>query len=308
MPKLPQSHFGVASWLHYAQPFVAPHASLGYAPVPGEHRFRIETEAGEEYTFRITVNEDRSRATPASDGAEVWLFGCSYGFGWGVGDGECVGARLAASANVRVRNFSANGYSTVHALTRAGRLLEQHAPPAAIVLFYASFHCDRNIAAPLWLASYEPFRPVLNGARYLRAGMTSEGRLYARLVPIFDEHLGKVDKSIIRHDDYYARQVTAALIGSFAELASKAGVGFVVAAQHTAPDDDMERRVREASPVHVPWLDISVPFEREYLCAPFDRHPNARAHALWAERLSAYLSRSQSDVRAPLKSVQQPAS
>jgi hypothetical protein len=69
---------------------------LGWVPVPG--RYAYSTTGAPRHRIEITVDTDRTRevAKPPPGAEEIWFFGCSFTYGWGVTDGDDYVGRIAA--------------------------------------------------------------------------------------------------------------------------------------------------------------------------------------------------------------------
>ena len=120
---------------------------LGYRMLPGRYTVRFPTGFG----FDVPHGEDslrivREPARPTPAGApELWIFGCSFSYGWGVDDSAVYAWQVQQMLpDWAVVNFSVNGYGTLQSLRQLERGLAEREAPAVVVLAYAAFHDERN--------------------------------------------------------------------------------------------------------------------------------------------------------------------
>ena len=121
--------------------------ALGYGMLPG--RFTVRFPTGD--AFRLTNGDDSLRKSrPAAQAPEpeapaLWIFGCSFSYGWGVDDEDVYAWQLQeALPRWDVTNFSVNGYGTLQSLLQLEKALAERPAPAVVVLAYAGFHDARN--------------------------------------------------------------------------------------------------------------------------------------------------------------------
>ncbi len=289
---------------HYSQvPVVtAPSASLGWVNRPGEYSYSLTADG--KNIVRYTIAEDGRRKITGDDSGEkpeIWIFGCSFSFGWAVTDGEEYAARLAALApGHRVKNYSVPGYGTFQALLRYEELVKSNKPAPIVVYGFASFHDERNAASFEWLRNIRrngrgqywvstPFAELKNGklVRHAPVSFTvfpfSE---HSDLLTAAQDGWGRFSAS---GRERTAREVTVALIQQFAETAKKNGSRFLVLAL-SLPRDGEYYFTNVADPP-LEYVDGS----RYGVLTPArmvpgdNLHPNAAIHVHWAEKLAAYL-------------------
>lgn len=294
-----------------------------YGLVASTGRFDIELEPG--YAFTVTVNEEHLRIIPSSplppqheahESDEVWLYGCSFVWGWGVDDDETYAWQLQqALPDCLITNFASFGYSgTINAWFRLrdhlarieavpGGVPGAEAPKRIAVLGHAAFHDVRNVLAPSWRFLMEAylsrkragetvdcthFRLDANGeleeqhARIggfmLRLSRSSALLLTCRAIPLFSE--GSAE-GILEP----ARPVTRALLKAFIDECRDANVICVIAGVYN--DDVTREDLAYCSELGAFSVDISVDLEDPALAMP-DGHPSPRAHQLFADKLLAF--------------------
>ncbi|SLN76845.1 SGNH/GDSL hydrolase family protein [Roseisalinus antarcticus] len=220
-------------------------------------------------------------ATPAK-GPRVGIYGCSFTYGTGLTDEETFAARLQdARPQVRILNRGIGGHGTTQNLLQLRRDIAQGAVDAAVFAIISD-HRFRNIAHPQRMRQYlSPDWYHLGVEQVPVARLDADGR--ARIVyhPIWQPVIRDADFHIFLPDDFMINSATLAVLDLVRETTAEAAVplGFVLL---DALDPDFSAAVRDRFPeTH----DISTPYDRDHTFLPRDIHPNARANALFAERL-----------------------
>lgn len=274
------------------------HPLLGYAHLPGQFQITINGQ----YSFHVTHLPNSLRITRPLDTyqegeqrPEIWIFGCSYTYGWPLNDEDTYPWLLQSRfPDMNVVNFGVNGYGTIHSLIQFQEALKT-SKPALVILAYAPFHDYRNTllrARKKELASWNHLGPLVQPfARF----DPSDRLNYGIASPDFVE-FPLMRRSSLAHfieqqydywEGYFSRshQVTEKLILQMAEAASRESIPFIIAGissgQETASLMALADRRR------IPAVDISVDLEKEgNSCAPYDlTHPGKRATRLYADRL-----------------------
>jgi len=268
-------------------PISRPHPIYGEIPRPGHYLVEIEVpDASGSYRFVMDVDQDGYRTTSPDPQVhagqpEVWIFGCSFTWGFPLDNADSYPWRVqSALPEVRVRNYGMQGVGNVHALRQLRELLEDapRAPPRVAVFGYCSFHRERNVGGSA--------RDVAPGEA---AGATAAHLLDWRQV------LGEraLEQPLPAGLPRPADQATAVTIGVMRELAalcSRHGIRPLLAVQYlVAPFDPV---VEAARAFGMEVVDMQVDFRLPaFNVMPFDNHPNAEAHALYADKLLPALGR-----------------
>jgi len=272
-------------------------AVLGYRMLPGRYTVRFASGSA----FRVTHGVDTLRRTrpPDSprgtdpDAPALWIFGCSFSYGWGIDDDEVYAWHLQRwLPDWRVVNYSVNGYGTLQSLLQLERALEQEKAPAIVVLAYAAFHVDRNTFVRERRKRVAPFSSLgplvqpfarLDDEGELRLEMAEveyrewPGMRYSALV-----HTAEQRWNAIERDRAGGLAVTRALVRRFVDLAQRAGARVVVAGIAGASEEVLaEAAALGATPLHLA-LDLDRPGMRNL---PHDAHPSPLAHRQYAGRL-----------------------
>lgn len=275
-----------------------PHPTLGYRNLPG--RFTVTKRSG--FSFEVTHLPNTLRATAAAmepdrafpDG-EVWLFGCSFTYGWSLDDDQTYAWLLQeAFPDSKVVNFGVNGYGTLHSLLQFREALQAAAPRLAI-LAYASFHDHRNTFSRTRqkrVTRVTGFGPLAQPF----ARLDGDGRLqYFQPAEEYTEfplmrRLALAHSLEMLYNRFELRrlrslEVSRALVAEMARTAAGHEVPFVVAAIFRGGP-----MLEFAASREIRTIDIAVDLRRpENTNLPHDRHPSALANEIYASRLAPLL-------------------
>ncbi len=136
-------------------PFYVHDPVQGYGVRPGSYEI-VFSEPGKDkpLRWRATIEDDGGRATAPHrvNGARtLYVFGDSWVFGWGVDDEMTAAWQLQTAlrdAGWAVRSYAQGGYGTVNELISFRALRERLGPDDVLVLPYAYFYRERNVASP----------------------------------------------------------------------------------------------------------------------------------------------------------------
>ena len=280
------------------------HSTLGHTYFPGKFEVIIK----DEHKFVVTHNLDNRRITSRlnhnssakEDLPEVWIFGCSFTHGWSVNDEETFPWLVQKSfPNYQVVNFGVGGYGNVHSMIQFKEALRTGSRPFLVILTYADFHDIRNSFTRSWK------KKVSTGTRWKKVGVFSEpyaflnrnGMIeyskinieyteiplmrYSALAHLLEKAYNKMENS-----RYKIKKVSKEIILDFYRLAEKTKIPFVIAGIDPAASGMLE----DLKSLNLHTVDISVDYSlRKYNNVPFDSHPNAEAHKLYAKKLNEFL-------------------
>lgn len=291
--------------------FYAPHPTLGYSNLPGKF---VITQHNGTYTWRATHLDSTLRITrpletygegqPAKD--EIWIFGCSWVYGWALNDHETLPWTLQERLrDYEIVNFGAGAYGTIHSLIQFREALERGEKPRVAVLTYAWFHNERNTYIRMWRKETAPYNE-LGSVLFPSARIDGSGALRYKMVEVEYAEFPFMRSSALMHaiEMFYNRNVeyhlskteavTKALIREFYNLCRKEDIGFVLAGL-----DDYYKTVEVLNHfgrMGVPAVDISIEdFDDGYRNLPYDPHPNAGAQEIFAGKLESFLKDSMFD-------------
>lgn len=272
-----------------------PHPTLGYTYLPG--RFTVTLANGYSYVVThlpnsLRVTQPLDNYSGASDKPEIWIFGDSFTYGWSLNDEETYPWLLQQRLeDYQIVNFGVGGYGTIHSLLQYREALGLKRPKLAI-LAYAGFHDERNTLARMWQKAITnnkskplkiPYASLADdGGLQIHLGTDFVYREFpmmrqSALIHSLEWNWNKVETKLL-----HSHQVSEALIMEMAKLSEEHQVKFLVAAI-SQEDRQMLKFLTQRG---IPNVDISVEFKTgRYLNLPHDRHPNAAANKLYADKL-----------------------
>lgn len=270
---------------------------LGYRMLPGRYTVRFPTG----FAFDATHGEDtlrivrESQREPAPGAPGLWIFGCSFSYGWGVDDPAVYAWQLQQMLpDWDVVNFSVNGYGTLQSLRQLERGLVEREPPAVVVLAYAAFHDERNTFVRHRRKRVAPFS-VLGPLVQPFARLSEQGALVVEMADVtYREWPGMRQSALIHTAEQRWNQVeservdsagiTQALVARFIETARAAGARVIVAGIAGRFGPVLVRAAEEGAEPLALAVDLGQPGMRN---PPPDAHPSPQAHWQYAARLRA---------------------
>ncbi len=280
--------------------FYQKHATLGYTHIPG--RFAVTLNKGAPFsathlpnTLRVTHPIDSYGESRRKE--EIWIFGCSFTYGWGLNDEETYPWLLQERfPESEIVNFGVGGYGTIHSLLQFRDALRIKSPKVA-VLAYGDFQDDRNtflrrrrkaVAAVNNLGPLvQPYARLdaQGGLQYLFAAVEYTefpGMRYSAFAHFIENQYNQFEDSFIHSHD-----VSKALILEMAKVAREHNVTFVIAGISGA--DGTLEVLKVANEHGLLSVDISVDSRVPANTLPTDRHPSAVANRKYAEALEGFL-------------------
>ena len=256
---------------------------------PGVHWFSakyISPLHKETWKYRVTIGCDGYRATSEDPvhyqgKPAIWIFGCSYTFGWPLNDQETfpwlIQQRLS---DYCIRNLGMGGYGNVQALLQLKQELLNQPPPVVAVFVYNPFHLVRNVAAPSYVNN--EVRVLFDATFHIpKASIDEHGKLAIQLIPI--EHLEGRDPSLQE-----LVSITQLIFQAIKTRCDEQKIISILAFQTGKLDDPV---VQYCAQIGFKIIDMSLDLSPEkYRMLPFDAfHPNAKAHIIYSEKLLAGL-------------------
>ena len=282
----------------------APDAELGFAVLPGVHTVAItNTVTAERHVFRVTVDARGRRVTSPAPEAfagkpEIWMLGDSFVFGWGNNDETTLGYFLQRYLpDRRVANFAGAGYGNLHGLIQLRREFAAGGPPpVTIVVGYAAFYNERNVASPNRLRAFRHSASGAGGAGWSteeavrfthpRARLAGD-RLVVDYVPLFtaedraEGHRRRREPEPPLESQY---AVTRRVLGEILDLGRARGCRMILAFLEGNDADPVVAFAREAG---YEVADLRPDYKKAEWddFRPFDYHPGPRAQSVYAWKL-----------------------
>lgn len=281
--------------LEHAPTMTRPDDALGWAPVPGVYRWKPDPQAD---AVRLTLGADGGRGEAGK--ASVLLFGGSFMLGFGVDDGEDVGAVLARELpGESVRNFGVPGYGTLQARRHYERVIDQADPGATILYGLNELHDARNACTRSWLhaldraGAHHPWVQCPWAAFNGQAVVEHAPRRYAHLrASEVSALVHLLELASIDLRDRFLRtktETTIRLVAGWRDRVESAGGRFKVALLWAPTREDAYlRRLSELGVSLVDLRGAGFPAV-DGSAIPVDGHPSAQTHERWGVRLGAVL-------------------
>lgn len=285
-----------------------PDETLGYKNIPGKFKVIFKDSSGEhpDYIVEQIIGDDNLRITHPPDRKSrpgtppIWIFGCSFTFGWSVNDNGTYPWLLQSELpNYDVVNFSSIGYGTLHFLLMYKDALAKREKPAVIVVTYASFHDMRNVFSSyrrLRVLPWEKLGPLEQPYAVMKNGRLVIHRAYTAvpMLPLLEHsslafklysfYSAHIEPSILKQ-----RDITKELFLEIRDVSAENGVKMVVAGVYD--DQDTRDFLKWCESQGMPAVDISVPNGDVSLTnMPYDAHPSAKAHKIFADKLFRFLT------------------
>ena len=278
------------------------HPTLGYTLLPGQFKVTLPSS----YTFTMThLPEGRRITRPfhlyngADEKEEIWIFGCSFTYGWSLNDDETYAWTLQKSfPDYDIVNFGTSGYNTLQSFLQFLRALESKRKLKFVIVAYAHFHDERNTFIRSWRKKVSASRQIGRIANpYARLREDSQlvygmaEMKYAALpfshslalMHVFENLYNEIEKRFS-----HSHQVTEMLLKRFAQVAKDHEIELVIAG---ILDSRVTRKMlRYAKSEGMPVVDMSVNLKvKENTNDPHDPHPSGRANEQFAAKLAAFL-------------------
>lgn len=260
---------------------------LGYGLTPGH--FRMEYPDG--YVFEATNGPDGYRqGIPYDTSAQgdIWVFGCSYTYGWAVADTETFCYELGKILpEFNVKNYGVSGYGNLQNLLDLKQKLQTEISPRVVIFTYGFMHDERNAVSRSWLWKNATFTKH-TGPIELPAAKMVDSSLQISYVPLVYQPWTLSDisafmfwlerKNMDAENDEFAHSGTTEQILLQAQKACYArGIGFAVA---LIMDDDRTRAVGEFCKNHDIRVRLIAPdWDQPGMTnKPTDPHPSPAGH------------------------------
>jgi len=272
---------------------------LGYSHNPGIYPILIKQTSfftEKDYKFKIIIGEDGYRITSENPDKykgkpQIWIFGCSYTFGWTLDEKDTFAWLIQQKLpNYQVKNLGMGGHGNTVGLLQLKQQITNGNTSAVAIFVYNPFHCVRNLAAPSFINN-ELSVHMNRSFHYPKSFITEEGQLGIRLIPI--KPINETEPSI---KDMQA--VTKLIFQEIQEICYKNNIIPVLAFQTGDNNDpivqycakngfkiiDISINADDSSLELLPGKYPMLPVKYQ-IFPPFDPHPNAEAHKIFAEKL-----------------------
>ena len=275
-------------------PLFVPDSELGYTISPGLYQVVIELAAAR-YKFHATIEPDGSRATSYKShqaSRRLYIFGDSVTWGWPNED-EYTFAWLLQQRlpDYSVRNFAQNGYGNIQALIQVRKLRDKIRPNDIVLLMYANYFNNRNVAAPSHLRVFQADQRKMSysAAMTYPRGVLSHGDLEVRYVPLL---CGSAEGVCDQPEPSltYMHEVTQAIFKQIIGLVdARIIVGYLNGYLDEPKEKDPVIEFLRHQNIEVADLAPSSVFYENDNLLPFDGHPGPIAQFHLFEKFLRYL-------------------
>jgi hypothetical protein len=295
----------------HPQQHLAIHPEWGFQLREGAFSVTINDSLTYQSTQRPTdwgVCRVSSPAPSQDDRPVLVLSGCSFPYGMGVEDSESYPFLVQQQwPQLRVINAGIPAHGTLQSLLRLRAALAEGHQPHAFVYHYLDSHQHRNLLSRSFAqllrveTRLRDAQDTLRAVRFPRGRMVGEKQLDIQAVEVtFHPLFGKAREwsalanqleelySRLLHSRTQAEAVTRACIREMQRLCEAEGIFFAVAILSEDPKRPfMQQLCQEEGLLH---LDLTVDYtDPSYFNWPYDGHPNAGTHRLYAQRLTSFL-------------------
>jgi len=288
-----------------ARKFSTKNPTLGYTNLPGKFKVTLGRSS---YSFYVTHLSNNLRATHPLDTynnkdskGEIWIFGCSNTYGWGVNDEQTYPWLVQERfPRYEVVNFGVPGYGTIHALIQLKEALKSRNKPEVAILAYASFHDIRNTYTRAQRKCTAPYNK-LGVVFQPYAGLDWKGKLYLYMARLeykefpfmrysaFVHWLENRYNDIERKFYYRSHDVSKALIKEMSRICLKNGIKFIVAGIY--PDPHTAEMLEYCKKEGIKSVDVSIEYNKKNTNYPYDGHLSPLGHKKLAQKLIPFLSK-----------------
>lgn len=274
-----------------------PHPQYGFAMQPGQ--FHINQ--ADQLKWISTHDENGYRITTDSidtNKPEIWIFGCSFTYGWGVNDNETYPWLLQdAIPEYTIRNYGVGAYGTLQSLLQLQDELATGKKPTLVLLAYLPFHDQRNTGSRLWtrvIASHEK----LTTLQYPYARIKENKLTYSSLQLVYRDFPGnswsrtsqfvELVYNALQDMQCHNQEVTALLLEKIKLVCANNNVPLLLCALDNSLTT--QEAFNALSTKGFKTLDIGLDLSSpQYTFLPIDPHPNQVAHKHYADELTNYL-------------------
>jgi len=217
----------------------------------------------------------------------IYIFGDSFVFGEGVNDEQTFSYLLQSEfKNYEVKNLAVGGYGTVQAYLQFRKLKDTILPEDLIILGYADWHKERNVAAPSRLRRYgEPSSDLGEGAKHPKASIRGDGTLRIDLIPIYckfnREYCSQRDPPKEEMDD-----VTKKLLADMAKEVQ----GLIAVLHFAGPKSDPALAAPPPNVKVIPATNADFDYKINDTIMEFDHHPGPFWHYAMYSRVASWIS------------------
>ena len=287
------------------------HPTRGFGLAPG----KFEVAINKKLKFNVSVGQDSFRLTQLAEldtlkTKEVHIHGCSFPFGMGVEDTLNYPYLLQkANPSWNVRNLSVPGNGTLQTLLLLREQIARNELPDAIVLNYASFHLERNVLDVRYRAALhygfsnanEAVKPLFTNCSFPYAVLSADKKdiqvKYESWDDLYGHWWGRKRLATINFlqsiIEFWGRDIaemdliTNLIVKEIHEICIQYNIELYIG---VLTKDRISYNFWNALEEHgIKSVDLSL--KKFYTNLPYDSHPNALGHEVYARRIQNTFNR-----------------
>lgn len=290
-----------------------PHSEMGLALEPGT--FEITMNDSLTYSSKRLADSTRYTGSSSTDNIIIEFHGCSFTYGMAVNTEDAFAYQLQTRLKdkVEIHNKAVPGYGNIQGLiSLKQRIVQGEKLPDTIIMFYASFHDERNALTTNYrehlyygfLNMDADIKKKFNNASAAKFpyAILENGNLeikYSRMEQLFKplplrEYSAVVNllqgiKNRNTNSTINSNEITRKILLDINRLCKEHEIEFILASIVKDPKTEkMLADLRQSISVLDMGLDILN--DNQYNNQPYDSHPNGVAHDIYTERLYQYLN------------------
>lgn len=280
--------------------------SLGINLKKGTYHITINNKI----KYSATHNEAGRRITsftPVNGSDKIFILGCSFPYGVGVNDDQTFPFLLQNQfKNYEIQNYAVPGIGTLQAYLNLKKKVENGDIPKMVVLSFATFHEERNQLTRSFeskLVKGLKLHQELAISNYFYPRCTIKNQqIYYEYVDVIKDFISVpfTDNSAIatfidqmwiafdyrKTDDF---PVSKLLLKDSQKLANHYGFKLIIA--DVFYNSESNQIATFCAKNGLNYVNISPDFSKgTYTFAPFDYHPNQKAHAIYSQKLYNHIN------------------
>lgn len=266
-------------------------------------QFTITLNSGLHFTANHRDGSRQVGFVADSGSSCIWLYGCSFFYGFGLPDTQVVSEYLSKSLEEwQVMNRAVPEYSNVQCLLKMRQDMKHWQPGDAVVFSYAPFHKERNAMLLAYRNKLFSFgkKEFIAQAVFPSAQLVNDSLHIVRKPFTYTPFIFRQYSSLMygleqmsnewRDESVDAENITRGVLEQCWREVSEKQVRFTFAPLKTDQSTQEMMNALEAQGAQV--IDLSVDFgNAENSLMPLDAHSSARIHAYYAECITDWMIR-----------------
>ena len=266
---------------------------MGFKPRPGVF---VKCADNDTNTIRYSVDSSFCRVASYDKNyfdKQIIIAGCSFTFGDNLDDTQTSSFKLQTKLipyKISVKNISCGAYGTTQFYLQIKNLDNSKNKILAVILNYAAFHDARAIMARSWRSILVhaqnskirvPFSNVINDSLIIDYQI-----LDYNLLPLQTKSalVNRIDNFICTQEEKIGRQVSEKLLNKIVEVCKQKKILLILTGLKN--DDYTIKMIEYFSSKGVQTLMYNIDLnDSKYNFLPYDTHPNAKAHEVFADSM-----------------------